>query len=123
MEDIIIKLLIVTVVTYLVLRIVAAIGKIPVHTYAEKLKCARDTRIVNKNLVRVPDLPTTTIMEKLRETIPFANSKIEEKDGMFKITCVGVAFCIAHARHITAVAPETLRTMIIARAQHGLERR
>ena len=25
-----------------------------------------------------------------------------------------VAFCIAHARHITAVAPETLRTMIIA---------
>ena len=88
MEDIIIKLLIVAVVTYLVLRIVAAIGKIPVHTYAEKLKCARDTRIVNKNLVRVPDLPTTTIMEKLRETIPFANSKIEEKDGMFKITCV-----------------------------------
>ncbi len=73
MEDIIIKLLIVTVVTYLVLRIVAAIGKIPVHTYAEKLKCARDNRIVNKNLVRVPDLPTTTIMEKLRETISFAN--------------------------------------------------
>ena len=31
-----------------------------------------------------------------------------------------VAFCIAHARHITAVAPETLRTMIIARAQHEL---
>ena len=88
MEDIIIKLLIVAVVTYLLLRIVAAIGKIPVHTYAEKLKCARDTRIVNKNLVRVPDLPTTTIMEKLRETIPFANSKIEEKDGMLKITCV-----------------------------------
>ena len=88
MEDIIIKLLIVTVVIYLVLRIVAAIGKIPVHTYAEKLKCARDNRIVNKNLVRVPDLPTTTIMEKLRETIPFANSKIEEKDGMLKITCV-----------------------------------
>ena len=28
--------------------------------------------------------------------------------------------CIAHARHITAVAPETLRTMIIARAQHEL---
>ena len=88
MEDIIIKLLIVAVVTYLLLRIVAAICKIPVHTYAEKLKCARDTRIVNKNLVRVPDLPTTTIMEKLRETIPFANSKIEEKDGMLKITCV-----------------------------------
>lgn len=31
-----------------------------------------------------------------------------------------VAFCISHARHITAVAPETLRTMIIARAQHEL---
>ncbi|OZG64172.1 WYL domain-containing protein [Bifidobacterium hapali] len=31
-----------------------------------------------------------------------------------------VAFCIAHARHITAVAPETLRTMIIARAQREL---
>ncbi len=31
-----------------------------------------------------------------------------------------VAFCIAHARHIAAVAPETLRTMIIARAQHEL---
>lgn len=31
-----------------------------------------------------------------------------------------VAFCIAHARHITAVAPETLRTMIVARAQHEL---
>ena len=31
-----------------------------------------------------------------------------------------VAFCIAHARHITAVAPETLRTMIIARAEREL---
>ncbi|EFA23663.1 helix-turn-helix transcriptional regulator [Bifidobacterium gallicum] len=31
-----------------------------------------------------------------------------------------VAFCIAHARHIVAVAPETLRTMIIARAQREL---
>ena len=31
-----------------------------------------------------------------------------------------VAFCISHARHILAVAPETLRTMIIARAQREL---
>ncbi|KAB7790750.1 helix-turn-helix transcriptional regulator [Bifidobacterium leontopitheci] len=31
-----------------------------------------------------------------------------------------VAFCVAHARHITAVAPETLRTMIVARAQREL---
>lgn len=31
-----------------------------------------------------------------------------------------VAFCIAHARHITAVAPETLRTMIVARATREL---
>jgi predicted DNA-binding transcriptional regulator YafY len=31
-----------------------------------------------------------------------------------------VAFCISHARHITAVAPETLRTMIVARAQREL---
>lgn len=31
-----------------------------------------------------------------------------------------VAFCIAHARHITAVAPETLRSMIIARTQREL---
>lgn len=31
-----------------------------------------------------------------------------------------VAFCIAHARHITAVAPETLRTMMVARAQREL---
>lgn len=31
-----------------------------------------------------------------------------------------VAFCISHARHITAVAPETLRTMMIARAKHEL---
>lgn len=31
-----------------------------------------------------------------------------------------VAFCIAHARHITAVAPETLHSMIIARAQREL---
>ena len=31
-----------------------------------------------------------------------------------------VAFCIAHARHIVAVAPDTLRTMIIARAQREL---
>ena len=31
-----------------------------------------------------------------------------------------VAFCISHARHITAVAPEPLRTMIVARAQHEL---
>ena len=31
-----------------------------------------------------------------------------------------VAFCIAHARHISAVAPETLRTMIIARAEREL---
>jgi len=88
MEDMIVKLMVATIVTYLVLRIVAAVGKIPVHTYAGKLKCARDNRIVNKNLVRVPDLPMTTIMEKLRETIPFANSKIEEKDGTIKITCV-----------------------------------
>ncbi len=31
-----------------------------------------------------------------------------------------VAFCIAHARHLKAVGPETLRTMIIARAQREL---
>ncbi|MFT9282485.1 helix-turn-helix transcriptional regulator [Bifidobacterium fermentum] len=31
-----------------------------------------------------------------------------------------VAFCISHARHITAVAPETLRTMIVARAEREL---
>ncbi|PAU68692.1 WYL domain-containing protein [Bifidobacterium italicum] len=31
-----------------------------------------------------------------------------------------VAFCIAHARHIVAVAPETLRTMMIARAEREL---
>lgn len=31
-----------------------------------------------------------------------------------------VAFCIAHARHISAVAPETLRKMILARAQREL---
>ncbi|MDC7284438.1 WYL domain-containing protein [Bifidobacterium thermophilum] len=31
-----------------------------------------------------------------------------------------VAFCIAHARHITAVAPETLRSMIKARAEREL---
>ncbi len=31
-----------------------------------------------------------------------------------------VAFCISHARHITAVAPETLRTMILARARREL---
>lgn len=31
-----------------------------------------------------------------------------------------IAFCIAHARHIKAVSPETLRTMIIARAQREL---
>lgn len=31
-----------------------------------------------------------------------------------------VAFCIAHARHIKAVGPETLRTMITARAQREL---
>lgn len=31
-----------------------------------------------------------------------------------------VAFCISHARHIVAVAPETLRTMIVARARREL---
>ena len=31
-----------------------------------------------------------------------------------------VAFCIAHARHIVAVAPETLRSMMVARAQREL---
>lgn len=31
-----------------------------------------------------------------------------------------VAFCIAHARHIKAVAPETLRTMILARTEREL---
>lgn len=31
-----------------------------------------------------------------------------------------VAFCIAHARHIVAVGPETLRTMIVARARREL---
>lgn len=32
-----------------------------------------------------------------------------------------VAFCIAHARHIIAVAPESLRAMIVSRAQRELE--
>lgn len=31
-----------------------------------------------------------------------------------------VAFCIAHARHITAVGPSTLQSMCIARAEHEL---
>lgn len=31
-----------------------------------------------------------------------------------------VAFCIAHAKHIIAVAPKTLRTMILARAQREI---
>jgi predicted DNA-binding transcriptional regulator YafY len=31
-----------------------------------------------------------------------------------------VAFCISHARRITSVAPETLRTMIVARAEREL---
>lgn len=31
-----------------------------------------------------------------------------------------VAFCISHARRITAVAPETLRTMMVARAEREL---
>lgn len=31
-----------------------------------------------------------------------------------------VAFCIAHARHIKAVAPQTLRSMVIARAKREL---
>ncbi|KFI62961.1 WYL domain protein [Bifidobacterium cuniculi] len=31
-----------------------------------------------------------------------------------------VAFCIAHARHILAVAPETLRSMVVARAEREL---
>lgn len=31
-----------------------------------------------------------------------------------------VAFCIAHARHITSVGPETLRSMIVARADREL---
>ena len=31
-----------------------------------------------------------------------------------------VAFCIAHARHIKAVCPETLRTMILARTKREL---
>lgn len=31
-----------------------------------------------------------------------------------------VAFCISHARHIVSVAPQTLRTMIVARAQREL---
>ena len=31
-----------------------------------------------------------------------------------------VAFCIAHARHITAVGPATLQSMCIARAEHEL---
>lgn len=31
-----------------------------------------------------------------------------------------VAFCIAHARHILAVAPETLRSMMVARAEREL---
>lgn len=31
-----------------------------------------------------------------------------------------VAFCIAHARHITAVGPQTLRAMMVTRAKHEL---
>ncbi|MFT8704004.1 helix-turn-helix transcriptional regulator [Bifidobacterium aquikefiricola] len=64
-----------------------------------------------KNLAFVKTLPGATVDdngtgEKVHLTV--------SSDSWF------VAFCISHARHITAVAPETLRTMIVARAEREL---
>ncbi len=65
----------------------------------------------SKNAPFIDDLPDATVRphgkgQKVR--------LIVSSDSWF------VAFCIAHARHLKAVGPETLRTMIIARAQREL---
>lgn len=65
----------------------------------------------SKNAPFIDDLPDATVSshgkgQKVR--------LIVSSDSWF------VAFCIAHARHLKAVGPETLRTMIIARAQREL---
>ncbi|KFI99687.1 hypothetical protein BPORC_0537 [Bifidobacterium porcinum] len=64
-----------------------------------------------------PDLPFTKRLQGATVE-PCGNGQkvrlIVSSDSWF------VAFCIAHARHITAVAPETLRSMIKARAEREL---
>ena len=64
-----------------------------------------------------PDLPFTKRLQGATVE-PCVNGQkvrlIVSSDSWF------VAFCIAHARHITAVAPETLRSMIKARAEREL---
>ena len=64
-----------------------------------------------------PDLPFTKRLQGATVE-PCGNGQkvrlIVSSDSWF------VAFCIAHARHITAVAPQTLRSMIKARAEREL---
>ena len=64
------------------------IGMIPLKMYENKRKVERARRAGQGDLVRVPDLPLTTVMEKLRETIPFPNSQILEIKGSILVTCI-----------------------------------
>ncbi|KAB5608291.1 WYL domain-containing protein [Bifidobacterium jacchi] len=61
---------------------------------------------------------------KFPQTLPGASVKRVGAGEIVNLTVSSdswfVAFCIAHARHIKAVSPETLRTMIVARAKREL---
>lgn len=64
-----------------------------------------------------PDLPFTKSLPDARTEAHGEGEKVHltvSSDSWF------VAFCISHARHIVAVAPGTLRTMILARARREL---
>ena len=102
----------------------------------------RATLVAPTTILRIPDVPvselrkwsfdngTAAVFTTDRAGLPFISTlpgaRVEKcADGekihlMVSSDSWFVAFCISHARHILAVAPETLRTMIVARARREL---
>ncbi|MDD6373063.1 MAG: WYL domain-containing protein [Bifidobacteriaceae bacterium] len=70
------------------------------------------------------EFTTDTVGRSFIRDLPYATVEPWDKgEKVHLLVCSDswfVAFCIAHARHIVAVGPETLRTMMIARAKHEL---
>lgn len=111
----------------------------------QTLRLARIGRVESvepKHKIEIPDVPlaelrewnfengTPTVFITDEKNLPFIlnlpDAQVEDyKDGQRVHLTVSsdswfVAFCIAHARHITAVGPSTLHSMCIARAEHEL---
>lgn len=90
---------------------------IPRVPAAELMKWSFDNGTSAMFITDQPDLPFTKSLPGAKVE-PFGNGEkvhlTVSSDSWF------VAFCIAHARHIVAVMPDTLRTMISARATREL---